>query len=122
MPFLSSVFLFPFIAFFSLYTGVVGWCEGLVYLTSTGRQTDIGYSWARPQVRIELGGCFYFFCFFTFSHSLLSTQFVSFISSTIDLFSFLPFSGRRYKMTHKGLRVVKPKHNAVPCYQGWLKP
>ena len=24
---------------------------------------------------------------------------------------FLPFSGRRHKMTHKGWRVVKPQHN-----------
>ena len=25
-----------------LYIGVVGWCEGAVYLTSLGRPTDIG--------------------------------------------------------------------------------
>ena len=25
-----------------IYSGVVGWCEGAVYLTSLGRPTDIG--------------------------------------------------------------------------------
>ena len=25
-------------------------------------------------------------------------------------FSFLPFSGRRHKMIHKGWRVIKPQH------------
>ena len=25
-----------------MYVGVVGWCEGAVYLTSLGRPTDIG--------------------------------------------------------------------------------
>ena len=33
----SSLFLF-----FILSAGVVGWCEGAVYLTSLGRPTDIG--------------------------------------------------------------------------------
>ena len=27
------------------------------------------------------------------------------------LFSFLPFLGRRHKLTHEGWRVVKPQHN-----------
>ena len=26
----------------SIFQGVVGWCEGAVYLTSLGRPTDIG--------------------------------------------------------------------------------
>ena len=36
---------------------------------------------------------------------------LSLISSTISFISFLPFSGRRHKMTHKGWHVDKPKHN-----------
>ena len=28
--------------FSKFYLGVVGWCEGAVYLTSPGRPTDIG--------------------------------------------------------------------------------
>ena len=59
------------------------------------------------QVRVE-GECFYFFCFFTFTPVSLSSLSLSFISTTISSF---PFSGRRHKMTHKGWRVVKPKHN-----------
>ena len=55
--------------------------------------------------------CFYFFCFFTFIPVPLSSLSLSFISSAISSVSFLPFSGRRHKMTHKGWRVVKPQHN-----------
>ena len=61
------------------------------------------------QVRVE-GECFCFFTFFPvplFSVSPL-------ISPTISI-SFLPFSGRRHKMTLKGWRVFKPQHN-----QYWL--
>ena len=37
------VFFSPFsIPITSLGEGVVGWCEGAVYLTSPGRPTDIG--------------------------------------------------------------------------------
>ena len=35
-PLLSLLFLF------SLSLGVVGWCKGIVYLTSAGHPTDIG--------------------------------------------------------------------------------
>ena len=35
----------------------------------------------------------------------------SFIFSTISSISFLPFSGRQHKVTHKGWRVVKPQYN-----------
>ena len=62
------------------------------------------------QVRVE-GECLYFFCFFTFIPVPLSTLFLSFISSTISSVSFLPFSGRRHKMAHKGWHVVKPQLN-----------
>ena len=37
-PFLVFFFFF----FFFFFPGVVGWCEGAVYLTSPGRPTDIG--------------------------------------------------------------------------------
>ena len=60
-------------------------------------------------VRVE-GECFYFFCFFTFIPVSLSSLSLSFISSTLSSISFLPFSGRRHKMTLKGWRVVKPQH------------
>ena len=63
------------------------------------------------QVRVE-GGCCYFFCSFTLFHFPLSSLSLSFISSTISSVSFLPFSGRWHKMTHKEWRVVKlPQHN-----------
>ena len=61
------------------------------------------------QVRVE-GEC-YFFC--SFFHFPLSSLSISIISSTtcVSSISFLPFSGRRHKMTHKGWHVVKPQHN-----------
>ena len=94
--------------------GVVGWCEGVVYLISPGRPTDIGLQLERPAILVAgkgRGGMFYFFCFFTIIPVPLSFLFLSFISSTISSLSFLPFSGRRHKMTHKGWRVVKRQHN-----------
>ena len=87
------------------WLGVVGWCEGVLYLTSPGRPTVLAYSWARPAILVAgkgRGGCFYFFCFFTFISVPLSSLSLSFISSTISSIFFLPFSGRRHKMTHKG--------------------
>ena len=45
------------------------------------------------------------------SFLFLSSLSLSLISSTISSITFLPFSGRRRKMTHKGWRVVKPQHN-----------
>ena len=62
------------------------------------------------QVRVE-GECCYFFCSFTFFQFHLSSLSLSFISSTISSISFLPFSGRCRKMTHKGWHVIKPQHN-----------
>ena len=55
--------------------GVVGWCEGVMYLMSPGRPTDIG---------LQLGKACY----------PLSSLFLSFISSTISSITLLPFSGR----------------------------
>ena len=52
---------------------------------------------------------FIFFCFFSFIPVSLSSLSLSFISSTISSISFLIFSGRRHKMTHKGWHVVIKK-------------
>ena len=37
----AYIFVF-WVAIWPLCDGVVGWCEGAVYLTSPGRPTDIG--------------------------------------------------------------------------------
>ena len=52
-----------------------------------------------------------FFYFFPFIPVPLSSLALSFISSTISSISYLPFSGRRHKMTHRGWRFVKHQHN-----------
>ena len=94
-------------------------------LRHRGIQLILAYSWARPAILVEgkgIGGMHSFFCFFAFIHVSLSSLSLSFISSTISSTSFLPFSGRRHKMTYKGWRVVKPQHNqsylAVLCRYG----
>ena len=74
-------------------------------LCHRGAQQILAYSWARPAILVAgkgRGGCFYFFCFFTFIPIPLSSLSLSFISSTISSIFCLPFSGRRHKMTHKG--------------------
>ena len=70
-----------------------------------GVQLILAYDWARPAILVagkDIGECFHFFCFFTFTPLPLSSLSLFFISSTISSVSFLPFSGRRHKMTHKG--------------------
>ena len=69
-----------------------------------GVQLILAYSWARPAILIAGKGreVIYFFCFFTFIPVPISSLSLSFISSAISSVSFLPFSGRRHKMTHKG--------------------
>ena len=99
---------------------MVGWCEGAVYLTSPGRQLILAYSWARPAILVVgkgRGGMFLFLLFLHF-HSCSSFfpaplfhLLYSLFSPTLSSISFLPFSGRRHKMTLKGWRVVKPQHN-----------
>ena len=79
-----------------------------------GVQLILAYSWARPAIIVAgdvEGECFYFFCLFAFIPVPLSSLSLSFISLTISSISFLPFSGRRHKITHKGWRVVKPQNN-----------
>ena len=81
-------------------------------LRHRGVQLILAYSWARPAILVasksrgELGGVGgggggggYFFCFFTFIPVPLSFLSLSFIFSTVSSISFLPFSGRRHKMT-----------------------
>ena len=90
-----------------------GWSGGakvLYILHHWGVQLILAYSWARPAILVVgngRGGMFLFLLFLHF-HSFLP---LSFISSTLSSISFLPFSGRRHKMTLKGWRVVKPQHN-----------
>ena len=69
----------------------------------------------------DRGECFYFFCFFTFIPLPNSSLSLSFISSTISSISFLPLSGSRHKMTHKGWRVVKPQHNQKHAHPHTMK-
>ena len=93
-----------------------GWSGGAkvsCILCHLGVQLILAYSWARPAILVAGKGreVIYFFCFFTFIPVPLSSQSLSFISSAISSVSFLPFFGRRHKMTHKGWRVVKPQHN-----------
>ena len=79
-----------------------------------GVQLILAFSWARPAILVAgkgRGGWFCFFCFFTYILVLFLHMSLSFVSSTISSISFLPFSGRRHKMTHKGRRFVKPQHN-----------
>ena len=96
---------------FFFFLGVVGWCEGAVYLTSPGRQLILAYSWARPAILVVgkgRGGMFLFLLFLYF-HSCSSFfpaplfhLLYSLFSPTLSSISFLPFSGRRHKMTLKG--------------------
>ena len=85
-------------------------------LRHRGIQLILAYSWARPAILVAgkgRGGMF-LFCFFTFIPVPLSSLSLSFISTISS--SFLSFSGRRHKITHKGWRVVKPQHNAVEIW------
>ena len=99
---------------FKRFRGWSGGAKVSCILRHRGVQLILAYNWARPVTLVAgkgRGGMFYFFCFFTFILVRLSYLSLSFISSTISSISFLPFSGRRHKMTHKGWRVVKPQHN-----------
>ena len=85
--------------------GVLSVAKVSCVLRQRGIQLILAYSWTRPAILVAgkgRGGCFYFFCFFASIPVNLSSLSLSFISSTIFSISFLPFSGRRHKMTHKG--------------------
>ena len=88
---------------------VVRYGEGVVYLMSPGFQLILAYSWARPFILVAgkgRGGMFLFLLFLHFIPVPLSCLSLCFISSTISSISFLPFSGRWHKMTHKGWCVA----------------
>ena len=81
----------------SLSVGWLGGAKVSCILCHRGVQLILANSWARPAILVAgkgRGGCFYFFCFFTFIPVPLSSLLLSFISSTISSISFLPFSGR----------------------------
>ena len=84
--------------------GWLGGAQVACILRHRGVQLILAYSWTRlailVKVRVERE-CFYFLCFFTFIPVPFSPLSLSFISSTISFISFLPFSGRQHKMTHK---------------------
>ena len=70
-----------------------------------GVQLILTYSWARPAILVagKGRGEYFLFLLFLYFHSCsFFSLFLSFISSTISSISFLPFSGRRHKMTHLG--------------------
>ena len=79
----------------------------LCILRQRGVQLRLAYSWARSAILVagkgRGGGGGGLFLFLLFLHFYSCSSFfplsLSFISSTI---SFLPFSGRRHKITHKG--------------------
>ena len=94
----------------------VEWWSGVVkvscILRLQGVQLILAYSWARPAILVAgkgRGGMFLFLLLYTIIPVFLSSLSLSFISSTISSISFLHFSGRRHKMTHKGWPVVKPQ-------------
>ena len=80
----------------------------------TGVQLRLAYSWARPAILVAgkgtrgMGGGGVVFLLFIHFRSWLSFLSLSFISSTFSSISFLPFSGRRHKMTHKGDVSLSP--------------
>ena len=86
-----------------------GWLGGAKVLCISrhrGVQLILAYSWARPAILVAgkgRGGMFFILSVSSLSLPVpLSSLSLSFISSTISSISFLPFSGRRHKMTHKG--------------------
>ena len=93
--------------------GLGGWSGGAKVSCTSGHrgvQLILAYSWARPVILVAGKGRRGMFLFLLFLHFHSCSSFfpvLSFISSI----SFLPVSGRRHKMTHKGWCVVKPQHN-----------
>ena len=104
----------------------LGWSGGAkvsCILRHRGVQLILAYSWARPAILVAgkgRWGIFLFLLFLSLSFLFLSSLFLSLISSTISSITFLPFSGRWHKMTHKGWRVVKPQHNQLPITYFWI--
>ena len=94
-----------------------GWSGGakvLCILHHRGVQLILAYSWARPAILVVgkgRGGMFLFLLFLHFHSCSSFFPCPSLSSPLLSSISFLPFSGRRHKMTLKGWRVVKPQHN-----------
>ena len=119
----SSVFYLLGMATVSEEWVLLGVLKVLCIARHQGIQLILAYSWARPAIFVVgkgRGECFYFFCFFPFIP--LSSLSLSFISSTISSISFLPFSWRQDKMTHKGWHVIKPQHNQSKTFRLFLFP
>ena len=79
-----------------------------------GVQLILAYSWTRPVILVAGKGRGVMFLFLLFLHFHSSYYFFLvylFHLLSISSICFLLFSGRRYKMTHKGWRVVKPQQN-----------
>ena len=114
-PSLLSFFHLLYYVFylFSLSMGDGGWvgmAKVSYVLFHWVVQLILACSWARLTILVAgkgRGGMFLFLLFLYF-HSCF---FPVLISSTISSVSFLPFSGRWHKMTHKGWHVIKPEHN-----------
>ena len=92
--------------------GVFDGNSGIIF--SISLQNILAYSWARPAILVAgrgRGGMFLFLLILHF-HSCSSFfpvhLFHLFYFSSIY---FLSFSGRQFKMTHMGWRVIKPQHN-----------
>ena len=66
------------------------------------RHSKLAYSWARPAFLVSGKGRGEMFLFHLFLHFHPVPLSSFFISSTFSSISFLPFSGRRHKITHKG--------------------
>ena len=85
-----------------------GWSGGAkvsCILCHRGVQLILAYSWARPAILVAGNGRDVMFLFLLFLHFHSCSSFFPvplFHSSAISSVSFLPFSGRRHKMTHKG--------------------
>ena len=93
-----------------------GGAKGSCTSRHRGVQLILAYSWVRPAILVVGKGRRGMFLFLLFLHFHSCSSFfpvLSFISSATSSISFLPFSGRRHKMTHKGWRVVKPQHNQL---------
>ena len=76
-----------------------------VSFVTRGVQLILADSWARPAILVAGKGrevMFLFLLFLTFIPVSLSSLSLPFISSAISSVCFLPFSGRRHKITHKG--------------------
>ena len=85
-----------------------------LFLHHRGVQLILAYSWARPAILVVgkgRGGMFLFLLFLHFHSCSPFFPVPLFHLLYSPSISFLPFSGRRHKMTLKGWRVVKPQHN-----------